>query len=585
MSTLMAEPAFSQKTLSQKEMADCTKLLDIAEKKQADYVYSMCGFDDAELAWYTWAPLVSKTNYPKAMYQLCMRHPTNDYADLYCQKSADLGYLPALYEVAEKHRRDGEYNRMLSVLQSIVEKNPLDKKVILQTPEDQATLKAYEDLGLTYLKGAVVAQDVPKALRFLQVAADLGSPKASHALGVVLYWGGDASMAQASDQYWWKAILLGCPAAEENLGLLNLLKQGKLRRTDAQKAMEERMFTCHASKTVSKEVRIKTSKDCDCPAVLAWNKSQVDKPYIVASINGQTAVLQDKRGGQVKVAQGEEMKSGYKVESIRSSAVILTKGIKERHVLLFREDTDCVELCQNPNVIPTRYIDDLPVYHLGFTRNECTQLARSIALLNDPSAPFVGLPECQLQDWNTWGNLALSTQNNKHLYLLANYRASQYLPAYMAEAERLYTTGDAKQAAVVANLLVYTTQLEPTDALSYLKKQQAYCIKTFMHMDGTYADPKLAFAWALAGAEAGIAQNMNMLGVLYAKGIGTERNTALAADWFKKAMDASLTPYTDAAYNLRILNEGKDVSMFRYGKCKEIIEPSIPTKADLINLF
>ena len=59
-----------QTRLEDQQLQDCMRLLEIAELKEADWIYPQCGFDNETIAWYTWAPQVSKAEYPKALYRV-----------------------------------------------------------------------------------------------------------------------------------------------------------------------------------------------------------------------------------------------------------------------------------------------------------------------------------------------------------------------------------------------------------------------------------------------------------------------------------------------------------------------------------
>jgi TPR repeat protein len=66
---------------------------------------------------------------------------------------------------------------------------------------------------------------------------------------------------------------------------------------------------------------------------------------------------------------------------------------------------------------------------------------------------------------------------------------------------------------------------------------------------GLKKDPTRAFRLTQSGAEANLSYSQNNLGVMLAKGIGTEKNLTAAFDWFKKASD-NINPCPLASYNL-----------------------------------
>ncbi len=568
-------------TKARSDRAKCEELMYVAEKKEMDWLYDACGLDDETEAWRKWAPFFTKNNYRKGMYILCKKYPTHEYSALYCKKSADAGYVPAVYEAAQDDRRAGNYRQYIEKLQRIVDNNSLYGKFVLKTAEDETALKAYQELGFAYLKGVMVERNFAKAYEYLKTAADLGSPEAAHAVAVTLYFGGNNEQKRLADSYWWKAMMQGCPAAEETYGVLQQHLKSQIPQQTAKERIEEKMYSCNASEQKA-GIQLKSTQSCDCPAVLAWNKSQSDKPYIIYSITGSTAVLQDKRGNKETVSPMSSTSTGYYVREVRPSAVIITKGT-ERHVLLKRPDSDCIDICQNPNLGKTRFASS--VYQLQFTPEECQKMAINVEMLDNPSAQFKGLRECQLRDWKTWGQWALDNQRNKLLYVLGNYPKSDYIPSQMEEVERYYNSDRSGDDILVDNLFTYISTKEPVDMLSYWKKEQAYCIRTYSYMMGDKKDDKLAFSWAKAGADLGYPYSINMLGVLYATGKGVPKDTKKAAELFLKAEESVPYPYIDARYNYKLLKTGKNFDSFRYGKCREIIEPLTPSTDEVFNLY
>ena len=228
--------------LSVVDKKTCEKMLLIAEEKQTDWIYDACGFANEATAWYTWAPVMSSLGYRKALYELCRRYPTHDYAKLYCQKSADLGYLPAMYWLADKNKNTDSAQVYKANLQRIIDANNINGKTRLVTEADYAARKAYEDLAKIYLASSDI-KEREKGLTYLQIAADTGSASAAHSLGALLFWNNDEAQQALSEKYLWKAILMGCPAAEENLGVMTYYKQGRLAFADAKEEIDSRLYT------------------------------------------------------------------------------------------------------------------------------------------------------------------------------------------------------------------------------------------------------------------------------------------------------------------------------------------------------
>lgn len=569
--------------LQDNEKIACEKLLRLAEGKQIDKVYDMCSFNDEGVAWYQWAPQMSAEENKKALYELCRRHPTHQYAHLYCQKSADLGYLPALYWLAKEAEGKGDKELYQKYLEQIVEKNTLQGRRRLITTEDFIIRQAHEDLSKIYLE--LKNDEIrAKGIRYLQMAADSGSPVAAHTLGVLLYWNPSRQQQNFSKRYLWKAISLGCPAAEEDLGLMNYLEHRQIDPNDAKEAIESHLYTCQQSSSSSSTNwnQILKVEDCACKEVMEWFSRQRRKPFMISYLFDGNAVLKDPEGREYSVTKGDKVGDGFVVEDVRSGVVIVRKT-NERYVLYYRADAQCVELCANPNVIPKRLVKDIPPYELNFTDEECQNLARSIENLNNPLAAFRGLPECQLQDWEKWGEQALAENRNKHLFLLANYEASNYIPATVTLAEKLIDDGIAENAGIIEKLLTKATQDNTVDELSEIKKEQAYCLLTKVYMEAQLYQK--AFSTAKEGFEKGYPESTNMLGVLYAKGLGVEKDLDKAGELFLKAERDAFVPFIEARQNYLTSKSDKEKMEFEYGQCQNIVNPPSVSVEKLLELY
>ncbi len=542
----------------------CEKMLLIAEEKQTDWIYDACGFANEATAWYTWAPVMSSLGYRKALYELCRRYPTHDYAKLYCQKSADLGYLPAMYWLADKNKNTDSAQVYKANLQRIIAANNINGKTRLVTEADYATRKAYEDLAKIYLASSDI-KEREKGLTYLQIAADTGSASASHSLGALLFWNNDEAQQALSEKYLWKAILMGCPAAEENLGVMTYYKQGRLAFADAKEEIDSRLYTCQASEKSADSGKLLKPEDCACQEVLAWFSTQKNKPFLIVKIGAGKAVLKDPAGHEYSVEKGDKVTDGFVVEDVRQTAVIVRR-VNERYVLLYREDVQCVDLCANPTVIPRSYLKKMPPYELTFSADECQHLAKGIENLNNPLKPFRGLPECQLQDWGRWGEQALSNGQNKHLFLLANFEKSEYIPSYLALAQMMIQKNAEQYESAIDALFDKIARTNAQDELSEIKKEKAYCIYAQRQIG---KDNDKAFAWAVAGADGNYPYSLNILGVMYAKGLGTKKDPEAAKQAFLNADKYDLEPFITARKNLKALQEER-VGDLDLGNCDEI---------------
>ena len=557
----------------------CERMIRIAENKQMDWIYPLCGFQNSEKAFDVWGSFVSAGNYKKAMYALCTLNPDSPYAPVYCDKAAQAGYVPAMTALAQKQMDENMPRVAFQTLQNVLDRMPDIPLRGFYTDEEKEAFKAYEQLGFLYLNGVVVETDINKAYHLLKKAAQGGRPAATHALGILLFW--NPETRDQAGAYWWKSVLQGCPAAEENLGILYQWQQGKITEEKAQEEMEKRLYSCDATVVLEEDPAV-VLKSCDCPSILSWYMSQRDKPYLVLEISGKAAKLQDNDGKEETVSQGETTKKGYYVQEVRSNAVVLLlTSTAERIVLVYRQDRGCYDKCRR--IMNQKTKEEDAFYQLAFTPEECAHLAYFLEELDNPDEPYVGMNECALPDWGRWGQQALEKKRNKHLYILKNYRASDYIPSFLSEAEYLFS--QPNQQKIVANLLTYASQKQPIDRLSLIKQEQAYCIKTYMHMKGPYENGELAYAWAKAGAEKGYPQSMNMMGVLYAVGLGVPQDSAQAASWFLKADENSSVPFVEALYNYHLVRMNKDLSNLRFGSCKDIATPREINPEEVLKLY
>jgi len=534
------------------------------------------------IAWYEWAPFASAGNHKKALYELCRRHPEHEYAALYCQKSADLDYAPAYYRLAKEAKSKGQMNLYEAHLKRVISLNDIKNKNILTSESDFAARQAYEDLARFYYERSKNASK-ETIVNNLKIAADAGSLTAAHSLGVLSVLLEDPTIQSDSFTYLWKAILAGCSAAEENLGLINSLVQQRLYKENAFSEIQNRMFTCKPSEPSERRLFL-SAKDCDCPAVLSWYDAQKDKPFLVKEILQDMAVLVDENNEEYTVAKGDKVTNGFVVEDVRPTAVIVRK-MADRYILLFRDDEICVDLCQNPDVIPKRFVKDLPPYNLLYTPEECLNLARSIEHLNNPMKPFKGLPECQLQDWQKWGEQALAEKRNKHLFLLANYEESFYIPSKVVELDAFLQLGGEEALAQANNLMDFILKEKPSDELSEIKRQEAFCLLAKSYLNTPSEDYSDLFKWTKMGADEGYPFSVNLLGVLYAVGLGTETDTQKAMELFKLADEFSQTPYLPALENYQLLKNNGDLKNLHIPACNNMMQSSPLSIEDLLKFY
>lgn len=380
---------------------DCPALLEQAEKEEITDVnpYDFCGFGDENLVWSKWAPHASQHQLKKALYEICIRYPNHVYHDIYCEKSAQFGYGPALALKAESLLEKGESETGLKWATQAIETKELSV---------EQTGHLLETIGLYYLKN-----DNPKYRTYFEQAALRRSALANHILSVIIY--GESEQSEADEkmafQLIWRAILLGCPNAQENLGLFHLVRQKKIPFETAFRIMQDKMYSCDAVPTEEKKVDSTDESfyECRCKTAIENEKRFREKPYLLMRINGEQAVLKDASGQEYQVSVKDNLPEQGTVAEIRKSAVILTYP-NDRVILNLYKPDKCAAFCEKnqieenltPEEMQKRLMGDVGIriqpYRLTFTPEECETLLYYAPELVDTSLPFVGKEECMKKE-------------------------------------------------------------------------------------------------------------------------------------------------------------------------------------------
>lgn len=359
-------------------------------------LYDKCGFLNEDLVWGKWAGFVSEKKMRRAIYEICIRFPSHEYHELYCDKAIQMEYPPALIYAGEQAINKGDFQTGY---------NYLTKALSTQKLTNKEEGRVLEILGVHYLKNSD-----QKAAAYIDKAAKKESALANNLLGINYYIRKDDDLANEEIlmEYFWRAILLGCKKAEENVGLVQLAKQGKITYEKALAEMKKNMYSCDATimeKNVKKDSELYS---CRCKFALDMDKRQSNKDYVLIRTEAKMAVLEDKNGETVSVTEGRVLSNKARVSEVRRTAVILTYPTGEREILNLYKKDPCVDFCKQHGIQENLSVENMRLridgvkeavkikpYHLTFTPQECAFVDHYAKLLFPNKETYVGKEECQ----------------------------------------------------------------------------------------------------------------------------------------------------------------------------------------------
>lgn len=232
--------AFAQ---SIQELDACQSIIEASENEYDAQVYTECGFNDLQTAVAYWAPTAEQNGWKTALYEIYLRHNSYPTTKNYLYKSAQLGYAPALVLVGDEFF---EQNKVPEAMRyyNVAIRGDLD----LETQG-----KITGRLALLYSDPKSSYYDTKKALPLLQKAALQRHALSNNVLGFLSLFGqGNVQQnAEEAFKYFWRAALLGCPAAEENLGFFNLARDRKIDNKTLFSEIAMRTYSCDAVEQTS----------------------------------------------------------------------------------------------------------------------------------------------------------------------------------------------------------------------------------------------------------------------------------------------------------------------------------------------
>ncbi len=366
---------------------ECQEAVRAGENIRNSTVYTSCGFDERQKAFGEWALWAEKEKAGQALFEICTRHSDDYQAQNYCQKAVQLGNGPALLKMANQLYNQKDYTQATTLYAKA-----LSSPLLTDSEKGDIAQK----MGLLYLNPDSRYYNPTKGMPLVEKAIGRRGAEANNLMGVYALLGmqGVQQNAEKSFEYLWRAALLGCPAAEENLGLWHLARQKKIDTKTVRQEMTKRMFSCISPDYVAPaEVK---KHNCNCPDVAERERLASMYPYRLTAISEDmtTATLLNKEGKEVSVKTGSVLDNGMKANEIRKKAVVLISG-NARMILNLAPVDDCPTLCQQQKEGNIRLANTIKPYHFNFTPQECSDILYYAERLVDTNLPFTGKTECQ----------------------------------------------------------------------------------------------------------------------------------------------------------------------------------------------
>ena len=366
-------------------IAACEKLLMAAEEKPDSAIYDDCGFGNENRAWNEWAPWAAAHDMKRALFELCRRYPNHTYGPLYCDKAIKLNFGPALAYLGEQSLNAGKNKEALDYFNRAVKSGDL-------TENERVTIM--EKLGTLYLTKNSEEYSPDAGIALLTRAANKGSAMANNALAYLVYSGEHRVKKDPKKalSFLWKSILLGCQAAEENLGAFHLARKRRIPEDEAVYYMSLQAFTCEPFDKNSFEDPI---SECDCNKILERDAFFKKQPYLYLDLqdNGKIT-LQTTAGDILVVEKTDILPDSVVIQEVKPTLLTLIQNGKK--ILINRYHTgqcvtQCLKYAKNP---PRRKPIVMRPYHLTFTEQECATIDYYAKKLIDTNLPYVGKKEC-----------------------------------------------------------------------------------------------------------------------------------------------------------------------------------------------
>lgn len=240
------------------ELDVCQNLVLESETEYDATTYDDCGFDDVQTAFVHWVPLAEKNKWKNALYEIYKRHPNYPGVKSILYKAAEFGHPQALVFVGDELFEQNKIAQAMRYYNAAIRGD--------LSEEDQGKITAR--LGMLYANPDSPYYDIQKAVPLLRKAAMQRQAIANNVMGVYTLTGqnGVQQNPQEAFKYFWRAQLLGCKAAEENLGFFMMGHQRKIDNQMVVQEISDRIYSCDGVETTKNNLPIYhlsfTPKEC-----------------------------------------------------------------------------------------------------------------------------------------------------------------------------------------------------------------------------------------------------------------------------------------------------------------------------------
>ena len=249
---------------SQDLVQECQESLMEAETNPRNSkLYSQCGFDNEQIAFGTWLPWAQENNAYQALFEIANRHPQNLDSEKIMLQAVEANNGSALILQGDKfYYSEKDFPQAISSYAKALKAKNL-------TEEEKGHIG--EKIGLLYLNPESSYYNATKGLPIIEKATTQRSALANNIMGVYNLFGLEQTTVNEKDAFFnlWRSVLLGCPAAEENLGIYYLFYNKKISKKEAWENMKDKIYSCSVQeKTIEPmpETAIQQT-ECDCKKI------------------------------------------------------------------------------------------------------------------------------------------------------------------------------------------------------------------------------------------------------------------------------------------------------------------------------